>query len=669
MLLRRIASIRLWAAPASLVLLCLGRAEAAIVHRVVNLPIPVTQAGLWLNVETGAYTTTATGPAGWDFNIYTSGAYTSGPATGMANIVFYTGSTTGSGFMRLPGTVGGTPPSHEVATTIAPYGSYGSGWATFGAQFGAWKLSSDNYVGFKFIAADGLVHFGWARVAVGAVSQDRTLVEYAFESVPNTCISVGATAGAPPVDCGAPSPYDPCGTLHRELVVGENLPVANQTTTQPFAVNSAGCNFTIEHANFYRFVPPSSGEFSVNTCATSVNTRLAVLTGCSAGSTVLACNDDFCAQSSAITFVATAGVPVWIVVGGASASTGLPSFMPIAIEAPFDPCTNIPAIPLGQTTVAANDAVPPLDMTGHCDPGPVHPPVIYKANYARWTAPKTGYYSFGACPAPFSAHVAVMTSCGDASTVLACSYDKCLATGGARVEFWGTGGVEYILAYGVEAPIEPLPATVTLAVAVEVPPPEPCGADLLEGALGLQSIRLDFEYPNLPLAGSPCSFTYGDQALRYPKYLRFVPPVTGTYTMGNCSDTDPNYWGIYDLRIAVMSECGNAATIFACDDNGCHGDVPPWTSRISSLPLQGGVPVYIGLGGNGPAAPGPFAFEIALESGNACTGDLNADGAVDAQDLAVVLGAWGAIDGDVTGDATTDAQDLAVILGAWGPCP
>jgi len=57
-----------------------------------------------------------------------------------------------------------------------------------------------------------------------------------------------------------------------------------------------------------------------------------------------------------------------------------------------------------------------------------------------------------------------------------------------------------------------------------------------------------------------------------------------------------------------------------------------------------------------PATPAP------------CTADLNGDGARDASDIAIMLGAWGAAGGDVTGDGTTDAQDLAVLLSSWGPC-
>jgi len=54
-----------------------------------------------------------------------------------------------------------------------------------------------------------------------------------------------------------------------------------------------------------------------------------------------------------------------------------------------------------------------------------------------------------------------------------------------------------------------------------------------------------------------------------------------------------------------------------------------------------------------------------------CTSDLDGDGAVDAADLAIVLGAWGSGAGsaaDLDGDGAVDAQDLAVLLGAWGDC-
>lgn len=55
----------------------------------------------------------------------------------------------------------------------------------------------------------------------------------------------------------------------------------------------------------------------------------------------------------------------------------------------------------------------------------------------------------------------------------------------------------------------------------------------------------------------------------------------------------------------------------------------------------------------------------------ACPADTTGDGAVDAADLAGLLGAWGTVGRspfDLTGDRVVDAADLASLLGAWGSC-
>ena len=56
--------------------------------------------------------------------------------------------------------------------------------------------------------------------------------------------------------------------------------------------------------------------------------------------------------------------------------------------------------------------------------------------------------------------------------------------------------------------------------------------------------------------------------------------------------------------------------------------------------------------------------------------DLNGDGFIDGQDLALILGNWGACDDclegcpeDLTGDCVVDGADLAAILGSWLPAP
>lgn len=56
-----------------------------------------------------------------------------------------------------------------------------------------------------------------------------------------------------------------------------------------------------------------------------------------------------------------------------------------------------------------------------------------------------------------------------------------------------------------------------------------------------------------------------------------------------------------------------------------------------------------------------------------CAGDADANGVVDAIDLAIVLARWGSAPkdyprADANVDGTIDAQDLAAVLSAWGPC-
>ncbi|HRP62453.1 MAG TPA: S8 family serine peptidase [Phycisphaerales bacterium] len=56
----------------------------------------------------------------------------------------------------------------------------------------------------------------------------------------------------------------------------------------------------------------------------------------------------------------------------------------------------------------------------------------------------------------------------------------------------------------------------------------------------------------------------------------------------------------------------------------------------------------------------------------ACAGDLDNSGAVDVQDLLILLGAWGPCNGcaaDLDNSGSVDVQDLLILLGAWGPCP
>jgi hypothetical protein len=56
------------------------------------------------------------------------------------------------------------------------------------------------------------------------------------------------------------------------------------------------------------------------------------------------------------------------------------------------------------------------------------------------------------------------------------------------------------------------------------------------------------------------------------------------------------------------------------------------------------------------------------ESLPSCPADLDHDGQVGAQDITILLSAWGTPSADLTGDGTTGAPDIAALLSAWGSC-
>lgn len=155
-------------------------ATAQVATQVINQVVPATTAGIYVNVETGAYGTAAA-TVGWDINPWGSGAL----------YFFNAAGVTGGTYMRFPGVTTGTSAGNLVpGNVIDAAGSYTSGAVTFGANPGEWQLDADNYFGFQFVAADSLIHYGWGRMTVGATPLIRTLREVHWEMTANVGIVV-----------------------------------------------------------------------------------------------------------------------------------------------------------------------------------------------------------------------------------------------------------------------------------------------------------------------------------------------------------------------------------------------------------------------------------------------------------------------------------------------
>ena len=132
----------------------------------------------------------------------------------------------------------------------------------------------------------------------------------------------------------------------------------------------------------------------------------------------------------------------------------------------------------------------------------------------------------------------------------------------------------------------------------------------------------------------------------------------------------------------------NAAWTVTRDTTGISWATQPYAQNPFSNPLRWGTlynfrfDANVGPGAQGvsatlglfkPGTPESLAATgvIAPAGGNACLGDLDSDGDVDLQDLAILLAHFGqfgasAAEGDTDGDADVDLQDLATMLASFG---
>ena len=97
-----------------------------------------------------------------------------------------------------------------------------------------------------------------------------------------------------------------CSSDLPTVAVGANLVPLEQSTAADLDLRGTPCGLLLRRANAFRFTAPATGSYTVSTCASGANTRLAVLDGCGASAAPIACNDDYCGQSSSATFTAVA---------------------------------------------------------------------------------------------------------------------------------------------------------------------------------------------------------------------------------------------------------------------------------------------------------------------------------------------------------------------------
>jgi hypothetical protein len=186
-------------------LLLAGAAQAVPVYSgVVNLAIPNTTAGLYLNVLNGtSYSGPNTFPAlgepgaNYDFNVF-----------GTTTWSFFSPTTSGQSAPTVPttsrGYVSASTTTGAVSLTLGTLVGGSSIFNTGSPSGAAVSTGAPVLIGFRFrnegadltSATDDTVHYGWARLIL-TPGVPGTLVDYGFESTPLTAIAAGVTGAVP----------------------------------------------------------------------------------------------------------------------------------------------------------------------------------------------------------------------------------------------------------------------------------------------------------------------------------------------------------------------------------------------------------------------------------------------------------------------------------------
>ena len=179
-------------AAASAATVCVGAANAAIVHWDANLVIPNNIDGQYINVETQTFGSAAGLVAGWDLNPY---------GTSTTAMSWFAAAADSGQVMGLG--QGGTTSavaSLSAGTIVSSASIFGNTASSVTA--GGWVLNANNYFGFRFRGADTLTHYGYGTMTMGATMGLRTLASIDYESTAATSITI---LGAPPAAVPEPS--------------------------------------------------------------------------------------------------------------------------------------------------------------------------------------------------------------------------------------------------------------------------------------------------------------------------------------------------------------------------------------------------------------------------------------------------------------------------------
>ncbi|MBI1302681.1 MAG: hypothetical protein GC172_02685 [Phycisphaera sp.] len=471
---------------------------------------------------------------------------------------------------------------------------------------------------------------------------------------------------------GAPcAPPPSCSELCAEampLALGAN-PFSNSATqcTVPFFGQLS------YNTEYYSFTPKNSGVYTLSTCGSTFDTALAIYSDC--GGEVLAYNDDGegCVFASEIPSVVLEGGATYIVALGSirpnelvsgSLTIGLYESCALATATvtEVEPCgfdlnagCNLPDAPA--EPISLGDVV----QGSFFSSATLRDTDWYRLTITEDTqvtvSIRSGFAALAAIVRPGCSGIVAETSSGDCPGTTS----ACLVPGEYfvfAVPTFGSLPCETFGAYSLSVTGAPCTGGGGGGSA--------CGS-AQTAVLGPNLFLTQNTGDLLDLTGVCDLGPSNDDRLFDTNYFSFTPSQSGTYSFSTCQ------FASFDTRLAVMTVCGDASTVLACNDDGpsCFSGT---ASLVSDVELQAGVTYFVAIGGaSSNTAIGSVLLVIEpQQSAPPCRPDLNGDGVVSAPDLAIFLGDWGAPPisrSDFNLDGAVNAADLAALLSAWGACP
>lgn len=374
----------------------------------------------------------------------------------------------------------------------------------------------------------------------------------------------------------------------------------------------SACNFfgstAVVQDVWFRWTAPASGTVLVDTCSSSIDTKLAVYAGggCPSASAI-ACNDDACNLQSRVMLQVAAGSVYAIQVGlypfGANGGAGT---LRISQPATNDVCS-APTPIFGTGSFAFDNALASTGVEGQGNANCLEWASTAIANdiWFRWTSSFSGTAAISTCNQSVDTKLAVYSGSGcPTSAAIACNDDACGPAGyQSRVVFPVISGAIYTLQVGTYPIAGGAPGgSGTLDIASVTPPTnDNCvnaatiagpGPHTFQNVLATTGIEGQSEVA--------CRF-FGNTAIANDLWFRWTSSTTGLVDLSLCGGS------AIDSKVAVYqgAGCPSGAAI-ACNDDRCF-----LTSRLCFPATLGQTyTIQVGLYPNGGATPGAGSFTL-----------------------------------------------------------